>query len=88
MRLIDVDSFVEEKQNLNIIHETEYQEGYYYGYRDALKDLTEAPTVDAVPVIRCKNCGWYRPEDESCGFWPDEGYRDPEHFCGEGKPRE
>ena len=39
-------------------------------------------------VIRCKNCGWYRTEDETCGFWSDEGYRDPEHFCGEGKPRE
>lgn len=50
--------------------------------------LWKAPAVDAVVVIRCKNCGWYRPEDESCGFWPDEGYRDPEHYCGEGKPRE
>lgn len=50
--------------------------------------LAMAPTIDAVVVIRCKNCGWYELECESCGFWPDEGYRDPEHYCGEGKPRE
>lgn len=54
----------------------------------AFKRLVEyAPAVDAVPVVRCKNCRWYKVESESCGFWPDEGYRDPEHFCGEGKRR-
>lgn len=43
------------------------------------------PTVE---LIRCKDCGWYKLDCESCGFWPDEGYRDPMHYCGEGKPRE
>ena len=46
-----------------------------------------APTIDAVEVVRCKKCDWYREEDETCGFWPDEGYRDPNHFCSEGKRR-
>ena len=36
----------------------------YYGdaWRDAQKEIDNAPTVDAVPVIRCKDCKYY-----SCG---------------------
>lgn len=49
--------------------------------------ILSAPAVDAVEVIRCRNCGWYNTDSETCGFWPDEGYRDPKHFCGEGKPK-
>lgn len=50
-------------------------------------DVEAAPAVDAVEVVRCKDCGWYNTDSETCGFWPDEGYRDPKHFCGEGKPK-
>lgn len=39
-------------------------------------------------IVHCMDCDWYKLDCESCGFWPDEGYRDPEHFCGEGKRRE
>lgn len=52
---------------------------------ELLSMLSNAPTVDAVEVVRCHKCKWYNPDDESCKFWPDEGYRDPEHFCGEGE---
>lgn len=54
---------------------------------DAAFDINNAPTIDAVVVIRCEGCGWYRPDSETCSFWPDEGYRHPKHFCGEGKPK-
>lgn len=50
--------------------------------------LNDIPDADAVEVMRCKDCNWYRLEDETCGFWPDEGYRDQEHYCGEGVKRE
>ena len=46
-------------------------------------DLLDFPTVDAVEVVRCKNCKWYNPEFEVCEFW--HGARHPEHFCGEGE---
>ena len=26
-----------------------------------LQDIAEAPTVDAVPVVRCRDCKWYMP---------------------------
>lgn len=43
-----------------------------------------ADSLKAKTIVRCKECYWYKEECESCSFWPDEGYRDPEHFCGEG----
>lgn len=51
----------------------------------AAEMIGEMSTVDAVKVVRCHKCKWYNADDELCRFWPDEGYRDPEHFCGEGE---
>ena len=47
MRLIDADALIKEA----------YAEGAY-GYVDA-KQIEDAPTVDAVEVIRCKDCKHY-----------------------------
>lgn len=44
MRLIDADALIEEALT----------EGAY-GYVDS-KQIADAPTVDAVPVVRCKDC--------------------------------
>ena len=44
MRLIDADALIEEALT----------EGAY-GYVDS-KQIADAPTVDAVPVVRCKYC--------------------------------
>lgn len=38
-------------------------------------------------VVQCKNCRKYNPETQCCTFWPDQGYRHPDHFCAEGKRR-
>ena len=35
-----------------------------YGYVDA-KQIDEAPTVDAVKIVRCKDCKHYRPQKKS-----------------------
>lgn len=37
------------------------------------------------PVVLCKNCRYYRREDEVCGFW--KSCRHPDHYCGEGERR-
>ena len=39
--------------------------GNYYGYADVVfaDDIENAPTVDAVEVVRCKDCMWSRPKD-------------------------
>jgi len=52
MRLIDADALFAEAM----------ADGAY-GYVDA-KQIADAPTIDAVPVVRCKDCKWGR---EACG---------------------
>lgn len=51
-RLIDVDAI---KYDLL----PKIGDAYEDGYSDALADIRDAPTVDAVPVIRCKDCWHY-----------------------------
>ena len=46
MRLIDADKFLEKMQRT-------------YRYFAVKFDIEEAPTVDAVPVVRCKDCKWW-----------------------------
>ena len=39
--------------------------GNYYGNADVVfaDDIENAPTVDAVKVVRCRDCKWYMPGD-------------------------
>ena len=51
MRLIDADRALEIVRNRGIAHTNAYHLTNY-----ATLILREAPTVDAVEVVRCKNC--------------------------------
>jgi hypothetical protein len=55
---------------------------------DALKEIDGAPTIDAVPVVRCENCKHYNRIGCSDGFgWcenMDRGTHD-EFYCANGK---
>lgn len=88
MRPIDLDELLKFPIRKNHYDKVNGNENFVLGIEAVIEYAENLSLIDAVVVTRCKNCGWYRPEDESCGFWPDEGYRDPEHYCGEGKPRE
>ena len=64
----------------------------FRGDRDDLVDaLLSAPTVDAVPVVRCRECehGEYddKIEDEYCYHCRYDGfsYNEANHFCSDGK---
>ena len=74
MRLIDADAL---KKKL-FVFDMEFHDGHhqkYYVYKE--KDVDDAPTIDAVPVIRCKDCKHYYfagnrvPEEQSwvCDVW-------------------
>lgn len=59
MRLIDAESAMSTpvlpKEYRN--YQTDnLDDAYERGWEDALGDLKNAPTVDAVPVVRCKGC--------------------------------
>lgn len=48
--------------------------------------IDHMPTIDAVPVVRCKDCCWY-VEYEECD--PFCGHKDiyirPDYFCADGE---
>ena len=68
MRLIDANALIEEAN----------AEGAY-GYVDA-KQIADAPTVDAVPVVRCRDCK-HRYSDSWCEYEDD----DDNFYCARGE---
>ena len=79
MRLIDADALME-KANYDGV----------YGYVDA-KQISEAPTVDAVPVVRCLECKHCDPENCHCDHPMGTAAplrRKPDDFCSYGERKE
>ena len=72
MRLIDADALIDE---LGISDEDIIFEGM----------LEDAPTIDAVPVIRCKDCRWWDKQKEQCGITPTAT---PYGHCHDGETLE
>ena len=96
MRLIDADAlFADLKHDSDICTKflesdagTKLQRDLIRVHNDRLVNtilsINAAPTVDAVPVIRCKDCKYYNPQQHYCegignwfgyvGEWSDNGY--------------
>lgn len=61
--------------------------------KDAIRD---APTIDAVPVVRCKDCKFRKPtfngEDYFCTVWDaddsETAYVTDNDFCSYGERKE
>ena len=63
-----------------------------YGYVDA-KQIADAPTVDAVEVVRCRECkfgSWDSETDDAmvCVRTNDGFWRSGNDFCSRGKRKE
>ena len=54
--------------------------------------IHEAPTIDAVPVVRCKDCAYW--QDNNGGYphimcrWNTDETPDPDDYCSCGERRE
>ena len=70
-RLIDADALMDEANSDGA-----------YGYVDA-KQIADAPTVDAVEVVRCKDCK-HRYSDSWCEYVDD----DDNFYCARGERKE
>ena len=59
----------------------------------AIADLADAPTVDAVPVVRCKDCKYGEVDDADlptqylCNYHGAD-WNDEYHFCSYGERKE
>lgn len=61
-----------------------------YGYVD-VKQIAEAPTVDAVEVVRCRECKHCDPENGHCDHpmgTTTPLKRKPDDFCSYGERKE
>nr|DAK07397.1 MAG TPA: hypothetical protein [Caudoviricetes sp.] len=67
-------------------------DAYERGWEDALENLKNAPTVDAVPVVRCKGCKYLvNATVNSNGFLifhVNDMEIAPDDFCSYGECRE
>lgn len=82
-RLIDAD-------NLDFTFDRRcFSEGdtqYVRGADDAIGVVNNAPTIDAVPVVRCRECKYHKPIDY-CTKHKQTGWFD-DNFCSYGEQRE
>ena len=103
MKLIDADTLA--KVKFHECPETEITssgvdvETYKRGWNDAITSIIAmAPTIDAVPVVRCAECKWFQCNMSMDGYLPkgvDEfecrhwcGPCDPDDFCSYGEREE
>ncbi len=75
-RLIDADVLMETLERGDWVHITDYNIAIY-----AVKD---APTVDAVPVVRCADCIRFRPDDDVWGWCTVSGKMRCKDYCSYG----
>ena len=87
-RFIDADRALEIVYKRGIAHPNAYHLTNY-----AMAILQEAPTVDAVEVVRCRNCKYgdwdSKPDDAMvCMRTKDGFWRSGDDFCSFGKRKD
>lgn len=92
MRLIDADAV-----KFNFPYGYDDNSILLVPYRDAKKLIEAAKTVDAVPVVRCKDCKWFADNNDGewFGCWlfqtiriiPEDAPK-PDDFCSYGERKE
>lgn len=92
MRLIDADELVKQWTIAS-------PEPYNTDAAEVLDSIKKAPTIDAVPVVRCKDCMYHRkiserereylnPDVFTCTNLAGWNYVWPDDFCSYGERRD
>lgn len=91
MRLIDADAIF--NGELLLVSDKAYD-----AVHAVIERINNAPTVDAVPVVRCKDCRFshmtYSGECKSCDKWVDDDdfhltlYLDGDFYCAWGERKD
>ena len=63
-------------------------DAYDKGWEDALFSLNALPTIDSVPVVRCKDCKFYTEDERWCRRIGICGAFDPNDYCSHAERRE
>lgn len=86
MRLIDADALVEEMIKEESFPDYTISEVQIWKFAERMVEY--APTIDAVPVVRCKNCS--QSYENVSGIYCRYHFSETEadFYCGDGEPKE
>lgn len=84
MRQIDADLLQEVLENEIELSKRNGERGMTSGLRIAARRVKHAPTIDAVPVVRCKDCAYYKKRHVLTADGKEKSYEEmpPEAFGG------
>ena len=97
MKMIDADAIYKILESCEIRKATigdpltDWEYGYTCGIERAESEIECAPTVDAVPVIRCKDCKYYQKghhSDDWLWCMMNHHYTDEEKHCAWAERKE
>lgn len=85
MRLIDADALGVGRCSRDVL-----PADYCAGWNGMVRLLEKAPTVDAVEVVRSRDCKHYKPDEYECGcdFAGGLPYVKADDFCSYGERRD
>lgn len=86
MRLIDTEALGVGRCSKDIL-----PAAYCAGWNGLLNIINDAPTIDAVPVVRCRGCKWYRAGNGLCEWFSTnfvKVFRHEDDFCSDGESKE
>lgn len=87
---IDADWFKQEERNDTMTNDIHL---WRAGLRTGIIETNHAPTIDAVPVVRCKDCKWYQDNTswenviDYCK-WISTETPDEDDFCSCGERKD
>ena len=92
MRLIDADGVLRHKRKMS---GADFG-GEFWDEAVLASDIKNAPTIDAVPVVRCKDCKHYKPQKKSAHWENRANYCNrvvtikvqPDDFCSYGERKD
>ena len=91
-RLIDANALDEKLETLKVRFKALGRDAVVDDYNFVQTVLLTAPTIDAVEVVRCKDCNYndhkkaFRRDGMWCTWWGTDP--DPDDFCSKGERRE
>lgn len=92
-RLIDANAYAAElwklRREYQMLDDTHTADKIMHGIFRAEQALKDAPTIDAVPVVRCRECQWYCANNDYDDYY--DGYCvkndicvEEDFFCADG----
>lgn len=88
MRLIDADALAANEQaKYEAVHNVRPMEVQTIMHRAIQGALAGAPTIDAVPVVRCKDCVYAEKEEDILTCRSTAFGVKPDDYCSDGERR-